>query len=486
MNIALINPPFLFPEKNDFVLSQCSGLRYISSYLKKSGRHLVKYIDGLMEGFPASKRYANGHLVGLEAAAIIKRIPPDTELIGISVPFSQLAPIAHDVAARSKSAFPHMKIVLGGVYPSAQPHLAITSKADMIIVGEGEDAFFKIAEGANPQEIKGVYSNNRPQPKDYLATQPIGDLDTIPFPDDSIPNIERLFRHSPRHRLGGRTAAIITSRGCPYNCEFCSIHSVYGWRWRGRSPENVLEEIRYLIRTHRINHLEIEDDNFSLDRQRTHDILEGIIRINERGGHVRWSTPNGLRIDTLDAEIVKLIKRSDCEELVMGLEHGDGEMLQIMDKRLNLAKAFEVIKGAVAFGIPRIKIFIIVGYPGETDKRFNNSLSYIKKIKALGGNISPAVCIAQAQPGTRLLKRCLAEGDISGADFENFLIRKDMASTDYHAQITTRDFNPRKVFIRRQAILDCFDPTLKYRSLLRRRLPPRLIETVRYIKGKLS
>jgi len=200
--------------------------------------------------------------------------------------------------------------------------------------------------------------------------------------------------------------------------------------------------------------------------------------------NIGWRTPNGLRIETLDDDVIKLIKRSNCKGINLGLEHGDSEMLSIMDKKLDLGKAFEVIKSLVQYKIPRIDIFILVGYPGDTDKRFNNSLAYLKKIKELGGNIGVAVNIVQAYPGTRLLKRCLEKGYIVDRNIGNLLIRKEVISTESSVQITTPDFDARKVFARKEAIINCIDRTMKYQYYLKKYLPNELVEWIRYVKGK--
>ena len=143
MKLALINPPFLFPSKREIVFSQCLGLRSLSSYLKDNGDHTIHFIDALMLGFANVKPYANGYIVGLELDDIIYRIPQDTELIGVSAPFSQLAPIVHEVVAKAKNSFPEAVIIMGGVYPSTQPGLALTSEADFIVVGEGGKGFIR-------------------------------------------------------------------------------------------------------------------------------------------------------------------------------------------------------------------------------------------------------------------------------------------------------------------------------------------------------
>ena len=230
----------------------------------------------------------------------------------------------------------------------------------------------------------------------------------------------------------------------------------------GRGPAaNVLKEIEYLVDIYAIRHLEIEDDNFTLNKERTVKILEGLIALNERGAGLSWSTPNGVRIDTLDEQIIKLIKQSNCSSITLALEHGDQEMLKIMNKKLNLETAYNVIKMLVKHGIPQIGLFVIVGYPGETRERFNNSLTYLKKLRKLGKHVTICVNNAQPYPGTRLTKRCFSEGIIKDKDFGNFLVRKNLMSTGHFISITTPDFDTKEVIRRRGQVADVFSPIWK-------------------------
>jgi len=486
LKITLINPPFLFAYLNEVVFSQCLGLRSLSSFLKMKGCHEVSFIDALMLGFSNVKRYYNGYIVGLETDEIVANISADTDLIGISAPFSQLAPVVHNIIDRVKMRFPNIPVVMGGIYPSTQPDLALTSKADFIIVGEGESAMSDMADGRDPNKIEGVYSKDSVSSKYFPAASMISDLDKLPFADYSIPLIDRYFTLSPRGARARRTASLVTSRGCPYDCEFCSIHPVYGQEYRYRSAKGVLEEIEYLVERHSAQSLEIEDDNFTLHKERTIEILEGIVRLNEKGAGLEWRTPNGIRIDACDEEMIKLIKKSNCTEIVLALEHGDPGMLLSMNKKLDLDKAFNVIKQFVQYRIPAISLFVIVGYPGETRKHFLNGVSYLKKVMKLGKNIHLCVNIAQPYPGTKLLTRCRKEGYITDKNFENFLIRKDLINPAYTVSIITPDFDRKEVLLRKEFLQSRLDNRSNWKSLVKRLLPLRLIIISRFLIHKFT
>lgn len=433
----------------------------------------MRLVDALFLGSGCQTRYDSGYLIGLPNDEIVRRIPRNTELIGIGAPFSQLAPVVHELAASIKHAFPRTPIVMGGAYPSTQPGLALTSQADLIVVGEGERPLLALADGANPADLTGVYTRTRPGDGEHLSAELVKDLDGLPFPDYTITLIERYFAVSSRG-WAGPAASIATSRGCPYDCEFCSIHPVHGWRYRARSPGLVLEEIEYLARRFRVRLIEFEDDNLTLDRERAAAIFEGLVRLREKGLPLEWRTPNGVRIDALDDELIGVMKRSGCRELTLGLEHGDPEILALMGKRLDLEHAYRVLELCRKHEIPKVVLFYIVGYPGETPANFATGLRYLERVRQLGGDIRVSSGFAQPYPGTRLLERCRAEGSIDSPDYDNFLVRRDITSTDSTVSVEGQGLDRREILRRRNAVYRVFGSsqqaatqTMLYHRLLR-------------------
>jgi len=185
---------------------------------------------------------------GLSFEEIALRIPQDTALIGISIPFTNVARIVFEMAAFLKARFPTVKIVLGGVHPSTFPEESLNNTGvDYVIRGEGELSLLALAQGKDPSNIPGLYMRDETgalRKADQAAC--IKSLDEIPFPSWELLPMELYFTVSPRGDRAHRALSLITSRGCPFGCKFCSVHPVSGRSWRARSPENVLARYDWL------------------------------------------------------------------------------------------------------------------------------------------------------------------------------------------------------------------------------------------------
>ncbi len=361
--ITLINPPWYFDHPRNIILSQNLGIGYLSSYLESHG-HKVTVIDSLSEDLDNRKKikgtYQKFYQVGLSYKDILDKIPKDSDFLGITAPFTNNARIVKELAYCLKTAMPKKPIILGGVYPSISPQESSCSSIDYYVIGEGEKALLDFVSGKDIGMLKGVvsYAGNK---MNFETAEIISNLDEIPFPArDKLP-MERYLNFCSPRRERLRTASIITSRGCPFDCNFCSIHLITGYTWRKRSPENVLEEIKLLIKNYNIEHIEFEDDNLTFDKARAMQIFGGIEKMNKDIKGLSWSTPNGVRIDTLDKELLQKIKKSNCLSLSFGIESGDPEILKNMNKKIDLEKAIEVTKLCKQLGI-KVIIFFMIGY----------------------------------------------------------------------------------------------------------------------------
>lgn len=475
MKILLLNLPFIFEKKSDAVLSHCLGILQIASFLK-GHHHDVTILDALQEGFEKSEKYNQYYRIGLSDEEIIDKISSDFDLIGISIPFSHLAKLAHDFIDKIRAKYPNIPVVIGGVYPSSQPKQAIGSNADYIILGEGEEPMLDLVNYLSkktdqlPECILHKKSDLNNAKNHYTQ-----DINILPLPARDLVDFNKYLVRSPRNVRGWRSASIITSKGCPYDCEFCAVHPVCGYKWRPFSSERVLSEINYLVDNYQVNNIEIEDDNFTINETRVKEILNGIIEINNTKQFLSWQALNGLRIDTLNEELIKLFKESNCRHINIALEHGDTEMIGIIGKKLKLEKVLEVVRYLKKYDIGS-HVFTIIGYPGETKERFENALDFYSQIKKIAPNIVFKFFIAQPYPNTRLFNRCVKEGYLL-PDMYSDISKISNFSTSSKIWIETPDFD-RKEVIRRKKILrqKLFTKKEYLMQMTREKLPDSIVD----------
>ncbi|HPA45962.1 MAG TPA: radical SAM protein [bacterium] len=427
MHLTLINGPWFFGKRLEF-LSQNLGLAYLAACLREAG-HEITILDAVAEA-PTQRtcvrlKYQTVYRWGLDYPEIVQRIPVRTEAIGITVPFTNNRIIAQELSSAIKVRYPDIPLLLGGVFPSTQPAEALFPAVDYVIRGEGEHAIVAFANGVSPNKIPGFVFR---RDGEVAETGPVTferNPDLFPFPARDLLPMETYVRHSPRGLIGRRSASLISSRGCPFQCNYCSVHPVAGRLWRPRAAERVLEEIDQLVERWQINHLEFEDDNMTIDLDRVKAILNGLIERRKKGIPLTWENPNGIRTETLDEEFVAMCPPSGNRTLYLPVEHGSRDMLKKMNKVQDLEAVERVIGWCGKHGV-RTVIFFIVGYPGETDALWREGWEYARTLRRLGATRFE-VFIAKPYPGTRLYEECKTRNHLIHPDAENVVYDMDFA-----------------------------------------------------------
>jgi radical SAM superfamily enzyme YgiQ (UPF0313 family) len=242
------------------------------------------------------------------------------------------------------------KIVFGGFHVTTLPELALReSVIDAIIIGEGELAFTQL--------VRDIY-NNRLKEKVYKFPL-IENLDKLPFPERFIIKSERNIQQAYNDE-GRRVTSVLTSRGCPYRCAFCSGHSIFGSKTRFRSVINFLDEVRKVIKDWNIDFLKFSDETFTLGKERMNEFCE---QKKSKGIDVPFGA--NAHPASLTVEILKDLASVGCKELWFGVESGSPKILKDMKKDSNLERIRVLFKEARKVGIKR-RAYILLGMPNET------------------------------------------------------------------------------------------------------------------------
>lgn len=439
MRILLLNPPFpLFPGESKFA-SPPLGLAYIAAVLQKSG-HDVRILDSVAEGYKKETYSQDNVLIyGLPYKEIIERIKDFTpDIVGISCIFSTLHDIVLSLSAAIKESLPGTKIVLGGTHATVlAEELIVMAAIDFIIKGEGEYAMLGLVEHLCGKRKLEEVDNLVWKQNSSVNSNPqkfIENIDELPFPARHLLPMSTYNRISMLQgvsRVKGHATTVITSRGCPASCVFCSIHAIWGNKFRAHSVGYVLSELKFLKENFGISHIVFEDDNITFDRKRAGEIFRGMI---DRDFQFTWSAPNGIAAWCLDEALLKLIRESGCLVLFLAIESGDADTLNnIIHKPLSLGKFLEIIRICRKLRITT-QAFFVIGFPRETIKSMQKSMAFAERLNV--DRIS--IAIATPYPGTKLYEICKTEGYLS----KNFDLTKLMTRI---GQIHTSEFGPHDV-----------------------------------------
>ena len=478
MKVVLVQPSMKVGKKEFYGVAPPLGLCYIAAVLEQGG-HKVNIIDAMVEG---SAHDEDGfRRIGMPMEELASRIvDSNPDVVGISCMYSLMWEDVARLSTILRNTIPDTLQVLGGAHPSALPEDSLkNSSADCAVVGEGEETFLELVDSYSDSRdfssIKGIAFKNKNSiilnpPRPYIQN-----LDSIPFPARHLIRMERYMQigKAPGSQKHRRFTTMLTSRGCPNKCIFCSIKTVWGKSWRARSPENVVNEIADLVKKYRINEIQFVDDNITLDRKRMARICDLII---EKNLNISWSTPNGVWVASLDKNLLHRMKKSGCYQLAFGIESGNEFVLQkIIRKPLSLSHTKDVIGYAKQAGIWTHGFFVI-GFPGETRKMIRDTLVFARRSKLDSSFFS----IATPFPGTELYA-LMTENEMK---IDNFAKLRNMDSA-----LATINFTPEEIVrIQRNLIRNFYKfrlyEEIKLNNMLRRLKNIRSTSDLRFLIGK--
>jgi anaerobic magnesium-protoporphyrin IX monomethyl ester cyclase len=324
----------------------------------------------------------------------------DADLAGIST-ITPTAPRAYAIADRIREM--GIPVIMGGPHVTFLPDEAL-EHADFVVRGEGERTLMELVDalegGRDFSPILNLSFKDGAGVVHNPPGTPIEDLDSLPFPDFS------LLKRDVTKKHGYNTIPVLTSRGCPFDCSFCSVTGMFGRKYRFRSTENVMEELRRY--DSRKNAIFFYDDNFTANRNRTKELLEAMIREKFK---FSWTTQ--VRADVAkDLELVRLMKLAGCHTLYIGFESVNPESLEAMNKKQTLQEITEAIKVLHKHRI-HIHGMFVYGFDQDDWKTVKQTVRFAKKARLN----STQFLILTPLPGTEFHDKVASEKRIQFQDW---------------------------------------------------------------------
>jgi radical SAM superfamily enzyme YgiQ (UPF0313 family) len=406
LRVLLINPRFQLPI--DTRTTPHLGLAYLAAVSERRGDE-VRVFDMDVEDVPLRD--------------FVREYKPD--IVGITSNTPQVKQGWY--AAREIKAVHDVLVVQGGPHVSALPEeSASRPEIDVVARGEGEDTWINLCEVIEEQKrnnpnfksadlldaanktLDGVlgitYQASDGKIRHTHERPAINDLDSLPFPAYHYFKMEKYTSLQPAMDAiaMGKSFSIMTSRGCPYRCTFCS-QSVMAEKWRARTPEGVVKEWAHLVRDLGAQEIGVLDDSANINRKRLHDLADLLIK--EKLNHVPWILINGIRANLADEDLLRHLKQAGLLRLAFGVETGDEDILESIDKRVTHEQIKQAFKNAKKVGLETVGFFII-GLPGDTEETMEKTIKFACELDPLVANFS----MMTPYPGTKVWEQVHRNG----------------------------------------------------------------------------
>ncbi|MBN1823315.1 MAG: radical SAM protein [Endomicrobiales bacterium] len=394
IDVLFIDPPWIIESDRNFwkQIGSCLpslGMAYVAGYLEGKG-FSCRIIDSTAEKYSIA-----------DLEAILRKAEFRPKYLGLTAT-TPLIENALRIAEIAKRIFPNVKVVMGGVHPTVMPEEVLSSKnVDMVVRGEGEETMAEIVSGADPGKIAGISYRDGAQKTRHNPDRPlIGDLDKIPPPAYHLLPMKKYYPAIGSYkRLPAMS--IFATRGCPGRCTFC--YRTFFGKTRKRSARNIMEEVELLRNRYGVREIAFYDDAFTVFRK---TVMEFCDLLNEKKLDVSWSCFT--RADLIDEELLKRMKSAGCHLVLFGVESADEEILESINKKIDLEKVKKAVKEARKAGIETRASFML-GNPGETEETIKKTINFAFRLDPDQVHFN----ITTAYPGTELYEWAKTKGYLS-------------------------------------------------------------------------
>ena len=416
MKIQLIHPP-VYINKSGLTALRPSlplGLAYIAAVLLDDG-HQVSVVDAL--GLAPDKMTPEGDIwrLGLSPDEIIARIDPDVGAIGVTSMWSYSWPIVRELIRKLKDRFPKVPIVCGGEHFTAvAEHSMAEAPIDYIVMGEGEDTavtlFRALEMGMGVASIPGVCHRGE---DGSVVMNPrrdrIRNIDEIPWPAWRLFDVQAYSEHRLVSGIYyGRTVPILATRGCPYQCTYCSSPNMWTTRWYARDAMDVADEIEHYYKEYGARNFPFQDLTAILKRDWVVQFSKALVA---RGLDIAWQLPAGTRAEIIDDEVARLLVESGCRSLNYAPESGSERTRKHMKKMLTDEKLFRAVRASVKNGL-NVGCFFVLAYPTDEKQDMKATVRLARRLARAGvDDISAGFFFPL--PNTEIVRQLEDEGKIT-------------------------------------------------------------------------
>jgi len=421
VRIQLVHPPVYLNVHAMTALrpSMPLGLAYIGATLEQAG-HEVSVIDAVAEAPEQITSTGQLHALGLLPDEIADRIDPETDIIGLTNMWSFSWPLVRTILKVLKERWPDKPIVAGGEHFTGLPELSLRdSPVDYIVLGEGEETIVELLRclergEADPGELAGVAYRRGDDLVINERRARVQAVDAIPWPAWHLIDLKAYNDHGLLNGVNpglGMTIPILATRGCPYQCTYCSSPTMWTTRWYPRDPIDVADEITQYVKTYGARNFPFQDLTAIVKKDW---IIAFCNEILKRKLDIVWQFPSGTRCEVIDDEVADLLGRSGGRHLAFAPESGSERTRKLIKKRMTEKGLMNAVSASVAHNL-NITAFLVIGFPHDTKEDLDETKKFVRRL-AKSGIDDIAIGFYFPIPNTEIYRLLVDDGKVDYSD----------------------------------------------------------------------